>query len=167
MEELFSEALIKKKTTPVNVVLKILPFVIGALGILGGLFLHPFLLMAGLLFCVLGVFLKPRQEIEYEYSYVNGTLDVDCIYGKQSRRSLASYDLCQMEVMAPEASHFLDSASRGNLKTVDYTSGEDADREKVYAVILPHGGERIRLLFQPTESMKKDIRMRVPSKVHL
>ena len=167
MEELFSEALIKKKSTPMNLLLKFLPFGIGILGILGGLFFHPLLLMAGILFIGLGIFLKPRQEIEYEYSYVNGTLDVDCIYGRQSRKSLASYDLCQMESMAPAASSPQNGFAGGSLKTVDYTSGEEADRDKVYAVILPHNGERIRLLFQPTESMKKDIRMRAPSKVRL
>ena len=166
MEEFFSEALIKKKTTPVNRFLMILPFCIGILGILGGLFIHPLLMMVGLAFIVLGVFLKPRQDIEYEYSYVNGTLDVDCIYGRQSRKSLASYDLCQMEAMAPAYSA-QSGSPHGGLKTIDYTSGEEADRDKVYAVILPYGGERIRLLFQPTESMKRDIRMRMPSKVRL
>ena len=167
MDDLFSEVLIKKKPTAVNIILKFLPLCAGVICLLGGLFLHPALLLPGAVLLGLGIWLMPRQDVEYEYSYVNGALDIDCIYGKRSRKHQASYDLSQMQVMAPVGSHFLDGVSGSALKTVDYSSGYEADRGSVYAVVIPCGGERQLLLLQPSESMKKDLRMRMPSRVHL
>lgn len=167
MDDFFSEVLIKRKMTAGNRLLQALPFCAGVLLILCGLFVHPLLLLPGVVLLGLGVFLAPRQEIEYEYAYVNGSLDIDCIFGKKSRKHLASYDLSQMEVMAQEGSPFLDTVSQNRLRTVDYTSGQETGGDPVYAVILPHGGERLKLLLQPSASMKKDLRMRMPSKVRL
>ena len=167
MDDLFSEVLIKRKPEAANIILKYLPLCAGVLCLLGGIILHPALLLPGAVLLGLGIWLMPRQDIEYEYSYVNGLLDIDCIYGKRSRKRQASYDLSQMEIMAPAGSPFLDNAGGKALKTVDYSSGYETDRGSVYAVVIPYNGERRLLLFQPSESMKKDLRMRMPSRVHL
>lgn len=167
MEDLFSETLIKKKRTAKDLAAWLPLFCLGVLLLIGGLLVHPLLLLAGAAAAGLGIWLQRRHNIEYEYAYVNGQLDIDCIYARTSRRRLASYDLRQMEVMAPLGSEFLARSGGGNLRTADYTSGEEAERDRVYAVILPHEGATVRVLFQPTEAMKKDIRMRAPSKVHL
>ncbi len=165
MDDLFSEVLIKKKPTAGNIALKYLPVGAGVVCLLCGVLLHTVFLLPGAVLLILGIWLMPRQDIEYEYSYVNGALDIDCIYGKRSRKHKASYDLSQMEIMAPAGSPFLDGTA--GLKNVDYTSGDAADSGSVYAVVIPHGGERQILLLQPSESMKKDLRMRMPSRVHL
>ena len=51
----------------------------------------------------------PKLEVEYEYLYVNGELDIDAIYSKQKRKKMGSYDASELEILAPENSHELDS----------------------------------------------------------
>ena len=44
-----------------------------------------------------------------KYLYVNGELDIDAIYSKQKRKKMGSYDASELEILAPENSHELDS----------------------------------------------------------
>ena len=167
MEDLFSETLIKKKSTGKDLAAWLPLLCLSIALFVCGILVHPALLLAGAAAAALGIWQRMRHNIEYEYAYVSGQLDVDCIYAKKSRKRLASYDLRQMEVMAPAESPFLDIYGKQSIRTADYTSGSESDKAAVYAVIVPHGGSRVKILFQPTEAMKKDLRMRSPSKVHL
>ena len=52
-------------------------------------------------------FYLPRLSVEFEYLYVNGELDIDRIFSQSRRKRAASYELSNMEIMAPFSSHRL------------------------------------------------------------
>lgn len=168
MDDLFTEILVKKQKTGKDTFLKTLAIGFTVLLFLAGFTIGPLFLLLGLAMCLADYFLLPRLNIEYEYSYVSGELDIDRIINKAGRKKGGEYSVKNIEIMAPLASDRLsDYKKNSQIKTVDYTSGDPNDEKKVYAFVAAVNGQRQLVLFQPDETILKDMRMRAPSKVFL
>lgn len=111
---------------------------------------------------LLWYFLVPRLSVEYEYSYVNGELDIAAIYSKKSRKHLATLELTQAECIAPLGSDAL-SGYGDTYKVVDYSSRNPNADVKTYVMIKPDTREKILLHLDGT--MLDDLRYRMPRKV--
>ena len=86
MSDLYQEILISRETPFINKVAKIAAYVVTALFLFAGfMFLNIFLLIIGAVMAVCCYIFLPRLDVEYEYLYVNGELDIDAIYSKQKR----------------------------------------------------------------------------------
>ena len=158
MSDLFKEKLISVQPTMKNrfiVLLTILMFFFGIV-------VHPGFLLAGFALILIDIWLIPRQSVEYEYSYVNGVLDIDRIFSKQTRKKGASYDLSEAEVIAPVGSDHLSDFK--NVKSIDYTSGAPEDEKNAWAFVISSNQGRQKVLISPTEDMLRDMRMRAPSR---
>lgn len=164
MSDLYTEVMVEKKFTGKDMAIKVGLIFLTVLAAVAGLILFPPILIVALALGVLDYFIIPKLNVEFEYLYVNGELDIDKIYSRSKRKKGASFNLGKMEIMAPVNSHQLDSyRNNTSIKTVDYSSGmPDA---KVYAVIIPNDKEMQRILFEPNEVMIKDIRSKMPRKV--
>lgn len=169
MSDLYLEELVKKKRGMKDVALKSV-LIAGtiALVILALLSFSPIFIVPAIAICVFDIFFFSRYHLEWEYQYVNGELDVDRILNRARRKRMASYDVATMEMVAPSASHRLDYYnSNSKLKTIDYTSG-DPEREKLVYVMLTPGKDGLtKVLFEPSEQMLKDMRVKAPRKVFL
>ena len=164
MSDLYTEVMVEKKFTGKDMAVKVGLIFLTVLAAVAGLTIIPIALVVALALGIADYLIIPKLNVEYEYVYVNGELDIDKIYSKSKRKKGASFDLGKMEIMAPVNSHQLDShRNNPNIKTIDYSSG--MDNAKVYAVIVPGDKEMHRLLFEPDEVMIKDIRNRMPRKV--
>lgn len=164
MSDLYTEVLVEKKFTGKDMAVKVILIFLTVLAAIAGILIHPVILIVALAFGIADYFLIPRLNVEYEYLYVNGELDIDKVFSKQKRKKAGSYTLSKMEIMAPLNSHQLDSyRNNTNIKTVDYSSGK-ADH-KTYAVIIPGDKGLERLLFEPNEIIIKDIKSKMPRKV--
>ena len=146
-----------KGSDTVKKVLMILATVILlVLGVLSPIFFILFAVM-----CLVDYFIFPRFKKEYEYSYVNGDIDIAVIYSKQSRKDKLNIPFESIECVAPVGSHHLDSYGT-TFERVDYTTG--TSDEKSYAVVT--GGEKNRIvLLHLSEEMFADLRYRAPRKV--
>jgi hypothetical protein len=162
MSDLFKEKLISVQPTMKNRFIKVFFVMLTILMFFFGIMLHPAFLLAGFALILLDIWLIPRQSVEYEYSYVNGVLDIDRIFSKQTRKKGASYDLSEAEVIAPAGSDHLSDFR--NVKVVDYTSGAPEDEKNAWAFVISSKQERQKVLISPTEDMLKDMRMRAPSR---
>lgn len=164
MSDLYTEVLVEKKFTGKDMAVKIGLIFLTVFAAAVGLMFIPLALIVALALGVLDYFMIPKLNVEYEYLYVNGELDIDKIYSRSKRKKAGRYDLAKLEVLAPATSHRLDSyRSNSSIKTVDYSSGQpDA---KVYAMIIPTDKELQRVLFEPNDIMIKDIRSKMPRKV--
>ena len=118
-----------------------------------------FLVTIGLIF--LDSFLFKRMNLEFEYSYFNGELDIDKIFNRASRKKVFSTDIKKMEVLAPVGHDNLNGYQR--LKVYDFTS-KNTD-SKVYEMVTPYKGELVRVWFEPNENMLDSIRNIAPRKV--
>ena len=93
---------------------------------------------------------------------MNGVLDIDRIFSKQTRKKGTSYDLSEAEVIAPVGSDHLSDFK--NVKSIDYTSGSPEDEKNAWAFVISSNQGRQKVLISPTEDMLRDMRMRAPSR---
>ena len=160
MEDHFSELIIPRKKRGSDTLIKALLIAATVVAAFFGLLVSPIFLIALVALGVADYFLFPRFNVEYEYSYVNGEIDVAAVYSKQSRKELASITLENVECIAPAGSHRLDGFG-STFKTIDYSSG-DPDA-KPY-VLVKGGTENCRYLLQLDDNMIEDLRWRLPGK---
>ena len=164
MGDTYKEILVKRKSRPTDGLIRIGLIALTVLCAAAGLFVHILMLIPAIGLGVACYFLLPSFDLEYEYLYVNGDIDVDKIMSRQKRKKAASFDLAELEICAPTGSHELDSyLSGGNAKIADYTSGEE--NVKFWTVICNHNGERTGAMLELDETVIGDLWRRAPRKV--
>ena len=163
MSDLYTEVLVKKQQTGKDKVIK------GVLIFFTVLFAAAGIMM--LLALVVGIvdyIFIPKLSVEFEYLYVNGELDIDRIYSQSRRKRAASYELSNMEILAPYQSHQLDSYKKNqSIKRYNYSSGIEGQGHKPYAFVISKDNTMQMVIFEPDEVMLKDIRNRAPRKVFM
>lgn len=162
MSDFYTEQLVKRQPTAGTVAARA-----GLIGLTivaaAGAFLIPILIILLVIAIGLDFFLLPRLSIEYEYLYVNGDLDVDVIINKQKRKKKFSMNISDMEMLAPA-----DAAEIRNFrvdKTYDFSSG--AAQNKKYEMIVANNEQRIKVMFEPNQTILEGMRMMAPRKVIL
>lgn len=166
MSDLYSELLVKKKRTAKDNLIKYGLIGLTALLAAAGLFLMPVLLIAAIVVGVVSYFIIPGTDLEFEYLFVNGELDIDKIMAKTKRKKVKTLNLQEADLMAPLNSHRMDYYN-GNqkLKVLDFSSGDP--EHKRYAIIMRDGGETCKIIIEPDEALAKTMRNCAPSKVFL
>lgn len=165
MGDAYIELLVKKKKTGKDTAIQVLMGVGVAVLVFLGL-MQPLFWLLALALGAASYFVFQRLNLEYEYLYVNGELDVDKIFSQSRRKRAGSYDVNNMEVLAPVKSHQLDSYNNNsNVKTVDYTSLEENAR--VFAMVVSADNQLIKVLFEPNDEMLKEFKNKAPRKVFM
>lgn len=164
MGDLYSELLVKRRSTAKDVLIKVGLGALTALAVLAG-FILPFVWLVAIGLGVACYFIFPRTDLEYEYLFVNGELDVDVIMGKAKRKSLKSFQLKEVEMIAPLNSHRVDYY-KGNtaMRTLDYSSG--IEDHKRYLMIAADGDNgACKVILEPDQEMLDCMKKSAPSKV--
>ena len=167
MSDLYSELLVKKERTAKDRLIKGSIIALIVLLVLAGLFIMPLLLIAAI---VLGVcaylFIFPGTDLEFEYLYVNGELDIDKIMSKSKRKRVKSIQLAEADLVAPLKSHRMDYYN-GNqkMKTIDFSSG--IEDHKRYAMIVRDSGETCKVILELDDELANTMKNSAPSKVFL
>lgn len=166
MSDLYTELLIKRTMPPGEKALKAGLITVTVATAAAGLFLHPLILIAFIGMLIVDYFKMPAFNLEFEYLYVNGELDIDKIMSKQKRKKVISLGINDMELVAPKNSHELDYYRQNkSLKVRDYSSGED--KANVYAMITKKDNQTEMVLFEPNDVILNDMRRIAPRKVKL
>ena len=154
MSDLYTEVLVKKQQTGKDKAIKGVLIFFTVLFAAAGIMMNPLILLLAL--------------VEFEYLYVNGELDIDRIYSQSRRKRAASYELSNMEILAPYQSHQLDSYKNNqSIKRYNYSSGIEGQGHKPYAFVISKDNTMQMVIFEPDEVMLKDIRNRAPRKVFM
>lgn len=166
MSDLYTEVIVKRKTPPKDLILKGLLIVATLLAVLS-FFIFGFLgLIILLAVGVADYFLFPSFNVEYEYLYVNGELDVDKIMSKQKRKRVYSANVRELEIMAPTNSHALDYYNNNReIKTYDFSSL--MPDHKTYTMILKGEKGMERVVFEPNDTILQDMKRFSPREVNL
>ena len=162
MSDLYSELLVKKKRTAKDNLIKYGLIGLTALLAAAGLFLMPVLLIAAIVVGVVSYFIIPGTDLEFEYLFVNGELDIDKIMAKTKRKRVAVYQLDRMEILAPIKSYHLDNYRNRNVKEKDFSIGYEDKPDLRYAMYY-EGGEK--LILSPSPEMIKVMKNAAPRKV--
>lgn len=166
MGDSYREILVKKENSAVDALKKAALIAVTVICFIGGIIVAPIFLLAGLVMAGVCVFVLPRFDLEYEYLYVNGELDIDKIMSKQKRKKCASYDMNLLEIMAPSNSHALDSfRKKPGVKVKDYTSGNAKAATYTLVFNTDKGQDLVKL--ELDDDMVADIRRIAPRKVNM
>ena len=162
MSDLYTEVLVKKQQTGKDKVIKGVLIFFTVLFAAAGIMMNPLILLLALVLGIVDYIFIPKLSVEFEYLYVNGELDIDRIY------SQSSYELSNMEILAPYQSHQLDSYKKNqSIKRYNYSSGIEGQGHKPYAFVISKDNTMQMVIFEPDEVMLKDIRNRAPRKVFM
>ena len=105
-------------------------------------------------------------DLEYEYTYIEGQLDIDRIYGKSRRKSMAKIDMEDLLLIAPEGSGELSSYERDpNVKRLDCSSL--MPDHKKYKAVYKADKTTVIVTFEPDQNILDKIRVRNARKVIL
>lgn len=102
-------------------------------------------------------------NVEYEYDYFEGELDIDKILNRSTRKKAASFNLGKMDFMAPS-----DSARFGgvnNRTRYDYSVCDDSVKSYI-AVVYDSKNNACELKFTPNEELLAAIKKSYPRKVY-
>ena len=106
------------------------------------------------------VYLLRSMNIEYEYVFTNGDLDIDRITNKSRRKQVLSINVRSFVTMVPVAGNNYEGEINQYTKMLDYGSGVVG--ENTYAAIYEEDGQRVKLIIEPDEEMFKAIRSYIP-----
>ena len=163
MSDMYKEVLVSRKTPVTNKLIKGVLILLTVLGILAGMIFFP-LFLVGIAAGVASYFIIPKLEVEYEYLYVNGDLDIDAIYSKQKRKRLVSYTVEELELLAPANSHALDFYKNNKESKVrDFTSGDE--NKPAYILVMNKDKGRELEKLELDQDILADIRRLAPRKV--
>lgn len=166
MSDFYTELLVKKEVTMKDRIIKVLLIALTAIAALGGLFLNPLLLLAAVALGIACYFVLPKLDLEYEYLFVNGEMDIDMVMAKSKRKRVKSFNVTEAELMAPLTSHRMDYYNGNHrMKVLDYSSGNA--EHKRYAVISRDGEATCKIIIEPDEKLAALMRNCAPSKVFL
>ena len=154
MSDLYYELLVKKNQTAKD---KLIKFgLIGLVVILGvgGILLNPIFLLAALILGIVAYFVLPSTDLEFEYLFVNGEMDIDKVMSRTKRKRVKSFSIKEAEIIANQ-----------KMKTLDFSSG-DPEHFRL-AVITRDGTEPCMIIIEPDEKLTGQIKYCAPSKVFL
>lgn len=165
MNDSYIEVLVKKKTPVSYIVAKELLILI-TIGFFLSFFLFKnFLLpVAGVLMCIADYFLFLSMDLEYEYLFLNGSLQIDKILGKQKRKQYLELMLDKVEVAAPKGSGHLDQFKNQQAIIKDCYSGNE---EHCYIIMYRFGKELWEVRIEKNEKLLKAMKSEAPRKVFL
>ncbi len=156
--DIFVEYLVKKKTTAVTVLLKI-AIVIVSLALIAFLFLLSFSLGSLSIIAIAaavgagygGWYLLTSFNVEYEYSFTNGEIDIDKITAQRKRKRLITVVCREVEAIGKynPAAH-----AHAEYKTKIFACADPQDTENTWYVIYKSVNfGRTLVVFNPPEKM--------------
>lgn len=96
-------------------------------------------------------FYRRNLYIEYEYDFTNGEMDVDRIIQMKKRKRVLTFNIKDIELLAPEDSDEIKYFSGKPDKIM--TCYPPTSRETVYIAMITGGKERLQLRFVPDKEL--------------
>lgn len=111
--------------------------------------------------------LVTATNMEYEYCFTNGALDIDKIINKRSRKRLIEVNARRIDMMAssctPNFKRLVDDKS---IKKI-YACTSVSDEDTYYIDFVNDDGKRFVLVFNPNEKIRDGFKRYNPQKVFL
>ncbi|MDE4542740.1 MULTISPECIES: DUF6106 family protein [unclassified Thermoanaerobacterium] len=164
--DIFIEKLVKKQKTSKDM-LKALGLILLSLVVV--FFIIPLIpfVKGFLIFFIVAIpffayYVIKSQNIEYEYAYTNGELDVDRIVAESRRKRLLSVDCKDFEIVAKVSSDKYSDEYRKIPNKVEAVSSMTSP--DVYFAVFENSGKRTILYFEPNDKMIEAMWKYIPRK---
>lgn len=150
MDNFYEQLVITHKT----VQYKIMNFLTYLAGILALLMMTTFNFIPAIMVLAVAVgayFFKKKLYVEYEYDFTNGEIDVDKIVEMKKRTRVLTFNIKDVELLAPENSNYVNDFANKPSKVLQcYPNTSEA---QVYVAMITGGNERMQLRFVPNEEL--------------
>ncbi len=107
-------------------------------------------------------YLGNNQNVEYEYLFVNGQLDIDVVKTRK-RKKLGSFQMEELECMACKDSVRLDGYKRQSMKQIHAMTGSTGFQP--YALIFKQNQNLVEVIIEPEEELLKIFQTLTPNKI--
>lgn len=167
MNEMYTEAGVKKQKSAKDTLIKVAIFVADAILLFAGMLVSSILLFLGVAAIVATVYFLPYLNVDYEYIFCDGQFDFDKIMGGNKRKTQLKLDLENCEVLCPANSHQLDGYTYQRLQVKDFSSGKQG--AKTYALVGKDSKNNmmVKVIFEPSEKMLAFAKQKAPRKVFM
>ena len=116
---------------------------------------------------VYGAYILMRNfNIEYEYIFTNGELDVDIIKSRRVRKRLISMSTKNIELMARQDNDVYRCDFESEAIVKKYDAVYDPAKGGIYCVLFHADGVRSMLTFQPPEKLVEAMKKMNPRAIH-
>ncbi len=156
MGDVFKEQIVKQKPSSKNFFIKVgVVVLVVLLFFVTTVFIQPLAVILTAAAAFGAYYLFSFMNLEYEYVFTNGELDIDVIYNKTRRKRMFSGYVKDMEIMAhvDDKMHIGDFSSAQETK--NYNSGEVKDN--TYAFLYTYKGKKQKIVIEPNEKMMQAI----------
>ncbi len=167
--DIFLEYIVSRKKG-IKEILKIVGIILAMMVLLYGctfLLITPFASISFVLAAAVvygAYYLITAQNVEYEYIVTNGELDVDRIVHRRKRKRLLTVHSRTFDIVAPVGSpEHKGEENAAFTRVIDASSGRIDD--KTYYAVFSKDGQKIKLIFEPTEKMLEAFKTFVPRNV--
>ena len=162
MGDYYTEQLVKRKTAGSVMLAKI---ALIALTVFSAtlVFMMPLFIIAPVIMVCIDIFVFRNMDVEFEYLFVNGNLDIDKIMSKAKRKKIFEMTVNDLEILAPVGASELRQYQ--GLKVINYSSCEAG--AKLYEMIVIQKGSKKRIIFEPNSVILDGLRLMAPRKVFL
>ena len=157
MKDKFTEDIIKKERNDGNIVIIVFFVVLSVLCFLLNMFR---ILPGGYILCLISGFLAyyfaSKQNVEYEFTMANESVEIDAIYNKQRRKSIVKFNLQETKVVAPTKSPRLEHERESGIRTLYFVSG--LKEKETYSILGEYGGIKTEFVIEPTEKILEHVK---------
>jgi len=167
MNDMYTEAGVKKQKSAKDALIKVAIFVADAILLFAGLLGASILLFLGIAATVATFYFLPYLNVDYEYIFCDGQFDFDKIMGGNKRKTQLKLDLDNCEVLCPANSHQLDGYTYQKLQVKDFSSGDPS--AKTFALVGKDikNNTMVKVIFEPSEKMLAFAKQKAPRKVFM
>ena len=167
MGDVFNEQIVKRQGDFTDTIKRVgIVILVLVIFLVSFAFVQAFAVFIGAAAVFGGAFLMSYLNVEYEYVYTNGELDIDIIYNRSRRKRLFSIVVKDFEIMAHIEDKTHARAFDGAQETINCHSGVNGPN--TYAFLATIKGKRSKVIFEPNEKMLKAIGTSLPRrKLHL
>ena len=161
MNDFYTEQLVYQRPTTRTYAFKILLIVLTVISFLAMTLIPVIGTMFFVVMLLVDFYCYKNMDLEFEYLYVNGELDIDKIMGKQKRKRIFSTSIKELEVIAPQGHDQLRCFRP--TKTVNCSSM--IQENKKYEMIISQHGQQVKVIFEPNATILEGMKMLAPRKV--
>ncbi len=167
MADVFNEQIVKKKrdfTDIIKIILIILAaFVVDSVFLIIGVLRTVFPAVFAISVYLAYNFIR-NMSIEYEYSVMNGELDVDCIAGRHKRKKMLSVSVRRFSILAPVKAEYRAEYESQSIRNFIHASISDRTDGLWFARYEDDAGVDTVLFFNPNEKLLGAMARVIPGK---
>lgn len=167
MGDMYAEVLVKRQMGIKEMAARAAVIAAAAAALVVGFLWYMPALLAALVLAAAGYFVFQRTNLEYEYLFVNGELDIDVIMNRSRRKRVASYQMKDMELMAPLGSERTAHYEKNTgMRVRDFSSGNGEARR--YLMVAREGEQGAsKVILEPGEELAEYMKKSSPARVFL